>query len=83
LCRWHRAARDRQQQRFAGQNSHIVCNADMTPAEVRVFCKLDATGQSLMRAQSTAFGDAATPTFRTCVPSRPQNRADDCGPGGQ
>jgi magnesium chelatase family protein len=44
------AARDRQQQRFAGQNSHIVCNADMTPAEVRVFCKLDATGQSLMRS---------------------------------
>ncbi len=44
------AARDRQQQRFAAQNSHIVCNADMTPAEVRVFCKLDATGQSLMRS---------------------------------
>jgi magnesium chelatase family protein len=44
------AARDRQQQRVAGQNSHIVCNADMTPAEVRVFCKLDATGQSLMRS---------------------------------
>jgi magnesium chelatase family protein len=46
------AARDRQQRRFAGQNSHIVCNADMTPAEVRVraACKLDATGQSLMRS---------------------------------
>jgi magnesium chelatase family protein len=27
-----------------------VCNADMTPADVRVFCKLDATGQSLMRS---------------------------------
>ena len=44
------AARERQRQRFAGQNSHIVCNADMTPADVRVFCKLDATGQSLMRS---------------------------------
>jgi len=33
-------------------NSHVVCNADMTPADVRVrgVCKLDATGQSLMRA---------------------------------
>ncbi len=30
------AARDRQQQRVAGKTSHIVCNADMTPAEVRV-----------------------------------------------
>jgi hypothetical protein len=75
------AARDRQQQRFAGQNSHIVCNADMTPAEVRVFCKLGATGQSLMRAQSTALGDAAITAFRARVSSRAQNRADDCRPG--
>jgi Magnesium chelatase, subunit ChlI C-terminal len=44
------AARERQHARFAAQDSRIVCNADMTPAEVRVFCKLDATGQSLMRA---------------------------------
>ena len=81
------AARDRQQQRFAAQNSHIVCNADMMPAEVRVraACKLDATGQSLMRPQFTAGGDAkrATTAFCTCVPSRVENRVDDCGPSGE
>jgi len=49
------AARERQHTRFASHdavvpNAHIVCNADMAPADVRVFCKLDATGQSLMRS---------------------------------
>ncbi len=49
------AARERQHARFASHdavksNSRVVCNADMTPADVRVFCKLDATGQSLMRS---------------------------------
>jgi magnesium chelatase family protein len=44
------AARERQHTRFAAQDSRIVCNADMTPADVRVFCRLDTTGQSLMRA---------------------------------
>ncbi len=44
------AARERQRKRFASDDSRVVCNADMTPAEVRVFCKLDATGQSLMRS---------------------------------
>ena len=44
------AARERQRKRFASHDSHVVCNADMTPADVRVFCKLDATGQSLMRS---------------------------------
>jgi len=27
----------------------ISCNADMRPAEIRQFCSLDSTGQSLMR----------------------------------
>jgi magnesium chelatase family protein len=44
------AARDRQRKRFANHDSRVVCNADMTPADVRVFCRLDATGQSLMRS---------------------------------
>jgi magnesium chelatase family protein len=44
------AARDRQRKRIASHDSRVVCNADMTPADVRVFCKLDATGQSLMRS---------------------------------
>jgi magnesium chelatase family protein len=46
------AARERQRARFASHDSRVVCNADMTPADVRVreVCKLDATGQSLMRS---------------------------------
>jgi len=43
------AARERQHARFASHDSRVLCNADMTPADVRIFCKLDATGQSLMR----------------------------------
>jgi hypothetical protein len=31
-------------------DSRIVCNANMTPADVRMFCKLDASGQLLMKA---------------------------------
>lgn len=41
-------ARERQRQRFAG--THLACNADMGPAEVRQFCRVDAAGQSLLRA---------------------------------
>ena len=43
-------ARERQRKRFASRDLHVVCNTDMTPAGVRVFCKLDVTGQSLMRS---------------------------------
>lgn len=42
------AARDRQNVRF--KSTDIVCNADMRLAEVRKFCKLDETGDSLIRA---------------------------------
>ena len=42
------AARQRQLERFTGTN--IICNADMRVAEVRKFCKLDETGDSLVRA---------------------------------
>jgi len=41
-------ARQRQTERFKG--SDIVCNTDMRVAEVRKFCKLDETGDSLVRA---------------------------------
>ena len=42
-------ARDRQRARFkAGEG--VSSNADMRPAEVRVYCALDATGTSLMKA---------------------------------
>jgi len=42
------AARQRQRERFAG--TALVCNADMRVAEVRKFCKLDETGESLIKA---------------------------------
>ena len=44
------AARNIQQQRFAGSPSDIICNADMRVGEIRQFCKLQDEGQSLMRA---------------------------------
>jgi magnesium chelatase family protein len=44
------AARDRQRLRFSnGKDSHVTCNAGMRPAEVRKFCNLDVTGQTLMQ----------------------------------
>ncbi len=42
------AARDRQRVRFGADG--LTCNAGMRPAEVRKFCALDETGQSLMQA---------------------------------
>jgi magnesium chelatase family protein len=42
------AARQRQLERFVGMN--IICNADMRVAEIRKFCKLDETGESLIKA---------------------------------
>jgi magnesium chelatase family protein len=43
-----RAARQRQLARFTGTN--VICNTDMRVAEVRKFCKLDETGDNLIRA---------------------------------
>src|SRR5258706_9862070 len=43
------AARNIQQQRFAGSQSNVICNADMRVGEIRQFCKLQDEGQSLMR----------------------------------
>jgi magnesium chelatase family protein len=45
------AARERQRERFAG--THLVCNAEMQPADVRVHCPVDATGKSLLKAAMT------------------------------
>jgi magnesium chelatase family protein len=42
------AARRSQRERFAGTT--LVCNADMRVAEIRKFCKLDETGENLVRA---------------------------------
>ncbi|MEW6406667.1 MAG: ATP-binding protein, partial [Chloroflexota bacterium] len=51
------AARQIQRERFAGLNhddggkgNFITCNADMRIAEIRKYCKLDETSESLMRS---------------------------------
>jgi magnesium chelatase family protein len=50
-------ARDHQRQRFIGDglpfNEMIHCNADMRPAEIREFCKLNPDGENLMRSAMT------------------------------
>jgi magnesium chelatase family protein len=44
------AARSRQRARFTnGGGSHLRCNAEMRPAEVRKYCSLDESGQTLMK----------------------------------
>ena len=52
------AARERQRSRFRDRDDQtdpkrvkgVICNAEMGPAEVREHCKLDETGNSLMRS---------------------------------
>lgn len=51
------SARKKQRERFnqqvssADENiSNITCNSDMHPAEIREYCQLDTTSQSLMRS---------------------------------
>jgi magnesium chelatase family protein len=44
-------AREKQRARFAGTD--LACNADMRPAEVRKFCKLDDAGNALIKAAMT------------------------------
>ena len=51
------AARKIQRERFTQEdqshdenNTYLTCNSDMHPAEVREFCQLDTTSQSLMRS---------------------------------
>ena len=52
------AAREMQRARFERAHAegvlpagrHLTCNADMGPAEVRVYCEVDPAGKSLLRA---------------------------------
>ena len=44
------AARERQRERFDNRPSSIICNADMRPAQIRQYCQLDETSNSLMRS---------------------------------
>jgi magnesium chelatase family protein len=63
ICQRVQAARQRQLERFTGIN--IVCNADMRVAEVRKFCKLDETGDSLIRAAMSQLNLSARAYHRT------------------
>jgi magnesium chelatase family protein len=54
------AARDIQRRRFSkNRSSDIVCNADMRIGGIRQYCKLQAEGQSLMRAGITQLNLSA------------------------
>ncbi len=45
------AARQRQRERFSNiKSTKVIANADMRVGEVRLFCKLDEAGESLIRA---------------------------------
>jgi magnesium chelatase family protein len=56
-------ARQRQRERFSG--TQITCNADMRVAEVRKFCKLDETGESLIRAAMSQMNLSARAYHRS------------------
>ncbi|MGQ0604250.1 MAG: YifB family Mg chelatase-like AAA ATPase [Anaerolineales bacterium] len=51
------AAREVQRARYAGTD--LACNADMRPADVRVYCKLDETGNALIRSAMSQLGLSA------------------------
>jgi len=53
------AARERQRQRFANGDGRVLCNADMSVAELREHCQLDETGRGLMRAAMQQLGMSA------------------------
>lgn len=59
------AARDIQKQRFSGTN--ITCNAQMTPAMVGEFCTLDAAGEKLLKARSSASASRREATIDYCA----------------
>ncbi|MBC8333490.1 MAG: YifB family Mg chelatase-like AAA ATPase [Anaerolineae bacterium] len=43
------AARERQRKRFNESMGGILCNADMRPADLRLYCQLDAAGSALIK----------------------------------
>ena len=68
------AARERQHTRFGGNGDRdtadILSNADMRPAQVRKFCKLDDTGDSLMRTAMSQLQLSARAYHRVLKLSR-------------
>lgn len=68
------AARQRQRTRFNGaekeKTGEILSNADMRPAEVRKFCKLDETSEALMRSAMSQLQLSARAYHRVLKLSR-------------
>ena len=62
-------ARQIQRERFV-DSSAIACNADMRIAEVRKFCKLDETSESLMRSAMSQMNLSARAYHRILKLSR-------------
>jgi Magnesium chelatase, subunit ChlI C-terminal len=62
------AAHRIQQRRFA--STCLTCNADMGPAEVRLFCELDEVSRSLLRSAGTRPASCA-PAVRAARGIRP------------
>jgi len=51
------AAREKQRARLAGTD--LACNADMRPADVRKYCKLDEAGTALLKVAMAQLGLSA------------------------
>ncbi len=71
------SARELQRQRFNTGNppqfdnaSDLTCNSDMHPAEVRKYCQLDTTSQSLMRSSMSQMQLSARAYHRVLKLSR-------------
>ena len=64
------AARQVQRKRFADLSASVACNADMRIAEVRQFCKLDETSESLMRSAMSQMNLSARAYHRILKLSR-------------
>lgn len=62
-------ARKVQQQRFENEKE-LFSNADMQPAEIRKYCKIDETGQQLLKTAISKFGLSARAYDRILKVSR-------------
>ncbi len=58
-------AREIQRKRFEADNNGLYTNADMRPAEVRLFCQLDDTGRALMKSAMNQLQLSARAYHRT------------------
>ncbi len=62
-------AREIQQHRFA-ESRHLYCNADMQPRDIRIHCKVDEQGQSLLKMAINQLGLSARAYDRILKVSR-------------